>query len=77
LHIDADWYASVRLVLEALYGRVVPRGFVVLDDYGHWPGCQQAVDDFFRGCDIRDIDIKELDGKGAFFQKPSTGHQLE
>ena len=77
MHIDADWYASVRLVLEAWYGRVAPWGFVVLDDLGHWPGSQQAVDDFFRECDIRDIDIKELNGKGAFSQKPSKGHQRE
>ena len=33
LHIDADWYASVKIVLETLYDKVVEGGFVVSDDY--------------------------------------------
>lgn len=47
LNIDADWYESVKLCLETFYDRVVPGGFVSLDDYGHWPGCKKAVDEFF------------------------------
>jgi len=47
LNIDADWYESVKLCLETFYDRVVPGGFVSIDDYGHWPGCRKAVDDFF------------------------------
>ena len=35
LHIDADWYASVKIV-ETLYDKVVEGGFVVLDDYWRW-----------------------------------------
>lgn len=48
LNIDADWYASVKLCLEAFYDRVVPGGFISIDDYGHWRGCRKAVDEFFR-----------------------------
>lgn len=48
LHIDADWYDSVRLCLETWYDRVVPGGFVVLDDYGRWEGCTRATDEFLR-----------------------------
>ncbi len=48
LNIDADWYESVKLCLETFYDRVVPGGFVSIDDYGHWPGCRMAVDEFFR-----------------------------
>lgn len=47
LNIDADWYRSVKLCLETFYDRVAPGGFVSFDDYGHWPGCRQAVDEFF------------------------------
>ncbi len=52
LHIDADWYDSVKQVLEAYYDDVIPGGFIVLDDYGYWEGCKRAVDEFFqkRGC---------------------------
>jgi O-methyltransferase len=46
LHVDADWYESVRVCLETWFDRIVPGGFLVLDDYGRWPGCTQAVDEF-------------------------------
>jgi O-methyltransferase len=45
LNIDADWYESVRSCLVHLYERVVPGGFVAIDDYGRWPGCDRAVDE--------------------------------
>lgn len=48
LNIDADWYESVRLCLETFYERVVTGGFISFDDYGHWPGCRRAVDEFFQ-----------------------------
>ena len=46
LHVDADWYESVRLAIDAFYDRIVPGGFVVFDDYGRWQGCTRAVDEF-------------------------------
>jgi len=69
LHIDADWYESVRLCLQRFYDFVQPGGFIVLDDYGHWPGCRAAVDEFVaqRSLDVRLI---EVDYTGRYFQKP-------
>lgn len=46
LRLDGDWYDSTRVCLERLYEAVVPGGIVIIDDYGHWPGCRQAVDEF-------------------------------
>ncbi|MPZ15241.1 MAG: hypothetical protein GEU73_12600 [Chloroflexi bacterium] len=46
LHIDSDWYESVRLSLAHLYGRVTPGGVVQIDDYGRWTGTRRAVDEF-------------------------------
>lgn len=46
LHIDADWYGSVKVVLDTLFDRVVAGGYVVIDDYGRWEGCTRAVDEF-------------------------------
>lgn len=46
LHIDADWYDSVMLVLDALYDQVVPGGYVAIDDLKTWQGAQGAVADF-------------------------------
>jgi len=46
LHIDADWYDSVRVCLEHLHDQVVPGGIVVVDDYGWWDGARLAVDEW-------------------------------
>lgn len=53
LNIDADWYKSVKLCLETFYDRVVGGGFISFDDYGHWPGCRKAVDEFFESRQLR------------------------
>src|SRR5216683_2380770 len=52
LNIDADWYESVKLCLNTFYDRVVPGGFVSFDDYGYWPGCKRAVDEFFSAREL-------------------------
>lgn len=46
LHIDADWYESVRLCLERFWDDVSPGGYVVFDDYARWEGCTRGVDEF-------------------------------
>jgi O-methyltransferase len=49
LRLDGDWYESTRTCLEHLYPKVVVGGVVVIDDYGHWQGCRQAVDEYLAG----------------------------
>jgi O-methyltransferase len=46
LRLDADLYESTWQALTALYDRVSPGGFVVIDDYRTMPPCHRAVDDF-------------------------------
>ncbi len=70
LHIDADWYASVKIVLETLYDKVVEGGFVVLDDYWRWPGCREAVTDYLKEHQIQGVVLKQADLHGVYFQKP-------
>lgn len=55
LHVDADWFSSVKLCLDDLYDRVSVGGFIVIDDYEEWPGCKSAVDRFIRarGLEVR------------------------
>lgn len=50
-HVDCDWYDSVRVCLERIVPWLVPGGRLIFDDYDHWSGGRQAVDDFFRGRD--------------------------
>jgi hypothetical protein len=46
LRLDTDWYASTRHELEHLYRRVPSGGVVLFDDYAHWEGSREAVDEF-------------------------------
>lgn len=45
LRLDTDWYASTRAEMEHLYPRLEGGGVLVLDDYGHYAGARQAVDE--------------------------------
>jgi len=72
LRLDGDMYSSTMDVLQALYDKVVKGGFVIIDDYGWWPQCKQAVHDFFdkqRGMNMSTRLIK-IDNTGHYFIKP-------
>lgn len=47
LRLDTDWYESTAHELDSLWPRLVEGGVLIVDDYGHWQGAQQAVDEFF------------------------------
>ena len=68
LRLDTDWYDSTKVELEILYTKLVPGGFLIIDDYGHWTGCKKAVDEFF-GEDFINKNFKKLDYTGISYQK--------
>ncbi|MFA6393954.1 MAG: class I SAM-dependent methyltransferase [Patescibacteria group bacterium] len=72
LRLDCDWYESTKICLDILYDNVVPGGYVLIDDYSTWPGCRQAVDEFFKNKKIEADLVVGTDG-AAFFQKPLFG----
>jgi hypothetical protein len=63
LHLDGDWYESVKVCLDHLYDRVSPNGVIQIDDYGHWEGARKAVDEFFAARGIA-IELRYLDYTG-------------
>ena len=69
LRLDTDWYESTRVELEVLYSRLVPGGVCILDDYGHWLGAREAVDEFFVDNPPRPL-ISPIDFSGRIFIKP-------
>lgn len=69
LHIDGDWYESVKVCLEFLYDKVVAGGVIQLDDYGYWKGARKAVDEFFDQRGIQ-VPLSRLDYSGRFLIKP-------
>lgn len=44
LRLDTDFYESTYHEMVHLYPRLVSRGVLILDDYGHWRGAREAVD---------------------------------
>lgn len=51
LRLDTDWYESTKHELIYLYPVLTERGVLIIDDYGHWEGCRQAVDEYFQAND--------------------------
>ena len=48
LRLDTDFYESTYHELVHLYPRLMPGGILIIDDYGYWSGCREAVDQYFR-----------------------------
>jgi hypothetical protein len=48
LRLDTDWYESTKSELEHLWPHLSKFGIITIDDYGHWEGSKQAVDEFFK-----------------------------
>lgn len=48
LRLDTDWYVSTKHELTHLYPLLHPKGILIIDDYGHWRGAKEAVDEYFQ-----------------------------
>ena len=70
LRLDTDWYESTKFELDNFYDKVCHGGMVIIDDYGHWKGCKQAVDEFIAKRGLFKIRLVEIDYTGVFFIKP-------
>lgn len=75
LRLDTDWYESTKASLEALYPRLSPGGVCILDDYGHWQGARQAVEEYFSELPSRPL-LMPIDYSGRMFIKPHS-HQMK
>lgn len=69
LHLDGDWYDSVKFCLDRLYDRVSPGGVIQIDDFGHWEGARKATLDFFSQRELK-VRLVYLDYTGRQFRKP-------
>ncbi|HYX32279.1 MAG TPA: TylF/MycF/NovP-related O-methyltransferase [Oligoflexus sp.] len=47
LRLDTDWYQSTKHEMDHLYQRVSRNGVTIVDDYGHFRGAKEAVDEYF------------------------------
>lgn len=69
LRLDGDWYESTRICIEALYDQVAQDGFIVVDDYGAFPGCKTAIDEFLASRGLS-VTLHPVDYTRVYFQKP-------
>lgn len=69
LHIDADFYESVRLSLETWFPKLSVGGFVQIDDYSAFAGCRRAVDEFCAARPEVELDIIGDHTKAYFIEK--------
>ena len=67
LRLDGDMYESTIQALDALYARLSPGGFVIVDDYSLAP-CAQAIHDFRASHGINDA-IIDIDGFSSYWQR--------
>jgi O-methyltransferase len=67
LRLDGDLYESTMDSLNALYQRISPGGYVIVDDYWSWPMCRQAVTDYLAKHNIT-ANIKPIDKDSVYWQ---------
>jgi hypothetical protein len=70
LRLDGDLYESTMDALNALYDKVSPNGFIVVDDY-RLPTCQQAIHDFRASNSISEP-LENIDLTAAFWRKAAA-----
>jgi len=66
---DGGCYESTMTPLSALYDRVSPGGFVIVDDYGLLEPARRAVEEFRAEHGIA-TPLTDIDGHGHFWRKP-------
>jgi hypothetical protein len=72
LRIDVDIYSSTYECLDLLYDKLSPGGFVIVDDYGYFEPCRDAVDDFRARRGIAEP-IEWIDRCAIYWRKAGPG----
>ena len=67
--LDTDWYDSTRHELETLMPKMAQHGVVIVDDYGHWSGSKQAVDEWLRDSEWKPL-MNRIDYTGRLWIAP-------
>jgi O-methyltransferase len=69
MRLDGDLYESTWQAVEAMYPKLSPGGFCIVDDYGTLVDqCQRAIHDYRAAHGITE-EIVDIDGWGAYWRK--------
>jgi O-methyltransferase len=73
LHVDCDFYESVKLTLQKFFPTMPPGGIVVVNDYGTFKGAHEATDEFIEANRLG-VEPVPIDPGAAYFQVPGDGY---
>ncbi len=68
LRLDTDWYASTKHEMEHLFPRLARNGVLIIDDYGHFEGARQAVDEYISAHNLPVL-LNRIDYSGRLIVK--------
>ncbi len=68
LRLDGDMYESTIVALRALYPKLSPGGYLIVDDHGAIAACARAVADYRAEAGIAEP-IERIDWTGIFWRK--------
>ena len=68
MRLDTDWYESTKHELVHLFPRLERSGVLILDDYGHWQGARQAVDEYIGDNELQLL-LNRIDETGRIAVK--------
>lgn len=68
LRADGDLYDSTYQILDNLYPRVSPGGYVIIDDYHTLIECRRAVHDYLAAA-RRNVQLENIDADAVYWQK--------
>ena len=68
LRLDGDLYDSTRDALEALYPKVSPGGYVVVDDYNWAEECRAAVHDYLDSVG-EEVQVQAIDAEAVYWRR--------
>ena len=70
MRLDGDYYSSTMDCLNALYPRLSPGGYAIIDDYGEdlWTDCRKAVDEYRHAHGVGEPMVS-VDSKCAYWRK--------
>lgn len=69
IRLDGDMYESTMDALSALYPKLSPGGYLIVDDYA-LAGCEKAVSDYRMANNINE-EILQVDGCAVYWQRAS------
>ena len=71
LRLDTDWYSSTKHEMEHLYPLLSPNGVLIIDDYGHFKGAREAIDEYFKTKGLTVL-LNRIDYSGRLVLKTSN-----